>query len=56
MSAARIKQWQIEIAWLENEIEKLELVLGNKPSVQKQIKTYKNQIRQKEFEIMLRSE
>ncbi len=55
MSNELIRRWRQDIDQLEREIEKLELITGINPNVQKQIKTYRKQIAQKEFEIILRS-
>jgi len=40
-----------EIRWLQQEIEKLRLLLPKKPSVIKQIHEYERQIRRKEVNI-----
>jgi len=48
-----IRQLEHEIEWLECEITKLEIDLPKKPSKQKQIDTYRHQIKHKELDIML---
>jgi len=48
-----VRQLEHEIEWLECEITKLEVDLPFKPSKQKQIDTYKHQIKHKELDIML---
>jgi len=46
-------QYRLEIIWLEKEIEKLAKMVTTKPRKQRQIDTYRMQIRQKEYEIDL---
>lgn len=46
-------QYRLEIIWLENEIEKLAKMVIKKPRKQKQIDTYRMQIKQKEYQIEL---
>jgi hypothetical protein len=53
MSDAQRKQYAHEIAWLENEIEKLAKEVIKKPRRQRQIDTYRREIEQKKYEIEL---
>ncbi len=47
------QQCRHEIAWIEKEIVKLAKKIIKKPRVQRQIDTYRKQIRQKEYQIDL---
>ena len=53
MNEHQREQYRREIIWLEIEIHKLAKQVVNKPRKQRQIDTYRKQIKQKEYEIEL---